>query len=96
MFLYRITRRERTTGTGRSIWVRMTRFTTSLDSAVKIAKTLGPGVIDISRCHVASDLKSFDWIDLLEADAPGGQEINRTPVDFITSEKHVKTITVKP
>ncbi len=89
MILYRVIRRETHS------MVLETRFKTSLIDATRVGRAMPAGTIVISKCHVRSDLKASDWIDLLEADAPGCQEVNHTSVDFIDNETHVKTIEVK-
>lgn len=68
--------------------VNTTRFATSLSKAKRKARDL-KGVIEIAEIQVKGGLTLTDWVDLLEADSPGDQEILRTPVDFMTNIKVV-------
>jgi hypothetical protein len=72
----------------------LTYFRTSLQAAKKMASqmqdlTAQPGLIVISKINLDTALKAEDWIDLLEGDAPGLQDQNRTPVDLITEAVEV-------
>ena len=68
--------------------VNTTRFSTSLSGAKRVADEL-TGSIQICSCNVSPGLALRDWIDLLETDSPGDQEIQRTAVDFMTDIKLV-------
>lgn len=57
-----------------------TRFTTSLGKAKTILKG---DHIRVHECRIPDRLTAADWIDILEADSPGLQEINRAPIEFI-------------
>ena len=77
MKIYRATRRF-----GNGFPVKM-RFSTSLAKAKKLIEVSNKSKIEIHVCKLQTNLTAKDWIKLLEGDAPGVQEPEKTPVDFL-------------
>lgn len=69
-----------------------TRFTTSRKAAGSLIK--GKPEYRIAEVTLPDRVTAADWIQLLEGDAPGMQELEKTPVDFILKRKIVKEKTI--
>lgn len=69
-----------------------TNYFTKYVTSRKAAGLLVRGMYEyrIAEVTVPDRLTAIQWIELLEGDAPGMQELEKTPVDFILSRKIVK------
>lgn len=70
-----------------------TRFVTSRKEAGSLIR--GKAEYRIAEVTIQDRLTAADWIDLLEGDAPGMQELEKTPVDFILERKILKEKTIE-
>lgn len=70
-----------------------TRFVTSRKEAGSLIR--GKPEYRIAEVTVPDRLTAAEWIKLLEGDAPGMQELEMTPVDFIQKRKIVKEKTIE-
>lgn len=70
-----------------------TRFVTSRKAGGQLIRGLPE--YRIAEVTVPDRLTAADWIKLLEGDAPGMQELELTPVDFIKDRKILKEKTIE-
>lgn len=70
-----------------------TKYVTSRKAAGLLIR--GMPEYRLAEVTVPDRLTSIQWIELLEGDAPGMQELQSTPVDFILSRKILKEKTIE-
>ena len=80
-----------------NIWCRTTLYKGSMADANEVLRESKKRNVNctVNEVEFQSTLSKLEWFAILEADAPGQQDVTLCPMDLIYSRKEIKTFVHK-